>query len=125
MEYNTAKQFGERLKELRHKRCMTMDVVSEAIGISRSTYAGYETQNRYAPIENLTKIALKLDASIDYLVGLTDREEPSDMTRDIGKYLTYSDLNWNGIPLSDDDVKVMRDVIDIIMRDRASRTIID
>lgn len=122
MDYNTPKQFGDRLKNLRTKKCMTMDDISIHIGIARSTYAGYETQNRFAPVENLVKIAFVLGTSSDYLLGLTDTEEPKNITRDINEYLTFSNLNWNGLPLSDDDVKTMKDLFNIVMRERMKTT---
>lgn len=114
-----AHQFGKRLKELRIQRDYTMQDIAENIGVARSTYAGYETQDRFPPIETLSRLAKCLKTSTDYLIGLTDNPDPKEPTHDIDEYLrTINDLNWNGIALSNEDLKPLRDLFNIIIRER-------
>lgn len=119
MDNNMAVQFGERLKSLRTKKDLSMESIADYAGIARSTYAGYETQNRFAPIDRMAKIAAMLGTSTDYLIGLTDIVEPKDITKDINDFLTYSDLHWKGIPLSDEEIHAITNLFEIMMRERS------
>ncbi|PFP29370.1 transcriptional regulator [Bacillus sp. AFS073361] len=114
-----ARQFGKRLKALRLSRDYTMQDIAEQVGIARSTYAGYETQERFPPIETLSRVAACLNTSTDYLIGLTDNPDPKEPTHNIEEYLrTIHDLNWNGIPLTHEDLKPLRDLFTIVLRER-------
>lgn len=115
----TRQKFGQRLKELRNSKGVNMQYVAERIGVARSTYAGYETQERFPPIETLARLAEVLGTSTDYLIGLTPNQEPKELTRNVDEYLKSMDhLNWNGIPLSNDELKPLRDLFQIVIRER-------
>ena len=45
-------------------------------GIGQSDYSKLETGKRYYTFEQLKKLALALDTSMDYLAGLTDEKKP-------------------------------------------------
>ncbi|WAH38576.1 helix-turn-helix domain-containing protein [Alicyclobacillus dauci] len=72
--------FAQRFKELREKR-WTQDEAAEALGVSRSTIAGYEsdTKGRIPRQDTLRKIADVFGVSVDYLLG---RDDPSTKTED-------------------------------------------
>lgn len=58
---------SDRLKLLRHERKYSQQTVADKIGISRSTYAGYE--NSTPPdVNTLMKISRLYDVSTDYLL---------------------------------------------------------
>lgn len=59
----------EKLKELRKEKGMTQKILSEKIGISQTTYAGYETGEHTPALEILIKIADIYKVSLDYLTG--------------------------------------------------------
>lgn len=61
-----------RLKELREERGLSQMAAGTALGVSRSTIAGYETKGRQPYIGMLINIADYFDVSFDYLVGRTD-----------------------------------------------------
>ncbi len=63
---------GERLKNLRKQKGLSQQELSRQIGINRSTYARYETDDNQADYETLQKLADFFDTSIDYLLGRTD-----------------------------------------------------
>jgi transcriptional regulator with XRE-family HTH domain len=69
--------FSKRFKHLRESRGMTQDKAAEVLGISRSTIAGYESEdkNRIPREETLTKIADLFGTSIDYLLGRDKKDE--------------------------------------------------
>ena len=45
-------------------------------GIDQSDYSKLETGKRYYTFEQLKKLALALDTSMDYLAGLTEEKKP-------------------------------------------------
>ncbi len=65
-----------RLRELRKKRGYTQVKMQMLTGIDQSDYSKIESGKRYFSFEQCRKIALALDTSMDYLAGLTDKEEP-------------------------------------------------
>ena len=50
-------------------------------GIDQSDYSKLETGKRYYTYEQLKRIALALDTSMDYLAGLTDEREPYERSK--------------------------------------------
>ena len=66
-----------RLRELRKERGFTQIKMQMLTGIDQSDYSKLETGKRYYTFEQLKKLALALDTSMDYLAGLTDEKKPS------------------------------------------------
>ncbi|SFU69994.1 helix-turn-helix domain-containing protein [Alicyclobacillus macrosporangiidus] len=66
--------FAQRFKLLREGRGWTQDDIAAKLGVSRSTIAGYESENkgRVPREETLIKIAELLGCTTDYLLGRTD-----------------------------------------------------
>ena len=65
-----------RLRELRKERGFTQIKMQMLTGIDQSDYSKLETGKRYYTFEQLKKLALALDISMDYLAGLTDEKKP-------------------------------------------------
>lgn len=66
-------KIGERLQALRKQFGYSQNDVAEFIGVSRSTYAGYETGNS-KPIRKVNEIANLYSVSIDYILCRTDNK---------------------------------------------------
>lgn len=66
---------GERLKHLRHGRKISQTDVAQYIGITRSAYSHYESNNRQPVYETIIKLAAYFNVSVDYL--LVGGEPPS------------------------------------------------
>jgi len=71
---------GQRLRYLRKLKKLTQSEVSEKLGINRSTYAKYETDDNQADYETLKKLADLFEVSVDYLLGRTDNPAPPSET---------------------------------------------
>jgi transcriptional regulator with XRE-family HTH domain len=111
--------FAKRLKQLRKKRKLTMQEVADYIGVAKSTYAGYESGYRQPTIESIQSISRKLRTSADYLLGLTDLEEPpAELNHNAKQYLNYDKLHWDGVPLERDDLELIRSLLERVLRDR-------
>ena len=65
-----------RLRDLRKKRGYTQIKMQMLTGIDQSDYSKLENGKRWYTIEQLKRIALALDTSMDYLAGLTDEDAP-------------------------------------------------
>ena len=72
------------------KRVIQQYVMAEAerlekrfrTGIDQSDYSKLENGKRYYTFEQLKRIALALDTSMDYLAGLTDEKKPYPRKKD-------------------------------------------
>lgn len=67
---------GKRLKELRANKNMTQKQISDYFNIHSVTYLHYEKGEREPPLALLVEFAKFFEVSVDYLLGLTEREEP-------------------------------------------------
>lgn len=65
-----------RLKDLRKERGYTQIKMQMLTGIDQSDYSKIELEKRFYTYEQLRRIALALDTSMDYLAGLTDEKQP-------------------------------------------------
>ena len=65
-----------RLRELRKERGFTQIKMQMLTGIDQSDYSKLENGKRYYTFEQLRRIAIALDTSMDYLAGLTDDPKP-------------------------------------------------
>lgn len=65
-----------RLRELRKERGYTQVKMQMMTGIDQSDYSKIESGKRFYTYEQLRRIALALETSMDYLAGLTDEKAP-------------------------------------------------
>lgn len=65
-----------RLKDLRKEKGYTQVKIQMLTGIDQSDYSKLENGKRYYTFEQLKKLALALDTSMDYLAGITDEKAP-------------------------------------------------
>lgn len=111
--------FAKRLKELRKKRKFTMQEMADYVGVAKSTYAGYESGYRQPTLESIQTVSRKLRTSADYLLGLTDYPEPpTELNHNAKEYLNYDKLHWDGVPLEQDDLELIRMMLQRVLRDR-------
>lgn len=64
--------FNIRLREMRMKRGLTQQRLSDILGIAIRSYQCYETGTRTPNYSLLIRIADTLDVSLDYLLGRDD-----------------------------------------------------
>ena len=61
-----------RIKELREAKGMTQVRLSIELEVSQETVSAYEKGKHYPSVDVLMKLAEIFDASIDYILGLSD-----------------------------------------------------
>lgn len=70
--------YNERLRELRSKKGLSQQELSNRLGFNRATYARYETGNTQPDFDTLQKLADFFDVSTDYILGRTNTLSSSD-----------------------------------------------
>ncbi len=64
--------FGTKVKELRHKKGLTQQQLSDLLGVAVSAISSYESGNRYPSYEILISLSRIFHVSTDYLLGLEE-----------------------------------------------------
>lgn len=100
--------FAKRLKQLRKMRKLSMLEMAEAVGVAKSTYAGYESGYRQPTLDTVQLISKKLDTSSDYLLGLTTYVEPIVQATNARSFFNNGPIHWDGIPLAQEDIDLIR-----------------
>lgn len=76
---------GERLKVLRHSRRISQTEVAQYLGITRSAYSHYESNNRQPVYDTIIKLSAYFNVSVDYLLvggvppAIAESSEEQDM----------------------------------------------
>ena len=65
-----------KIKDLRQDRDLLQKEMAEKLNVSQTNYSKYELGKINIPIETLKKMAIILNTSIDYLLGLTNEIKP-------------------------------------------------
>ena len=91
--------FGLRLKELRESKRLSQADVADRLEITRATISGYECNTITPSVEQLVKLAVLYNTSLDYMMGMENRS-----------YLYLDDL-------SESQQKTILDVVDRLKKE--------
>jgi len=84
-------KFGQRIKELRTEKGLTLDQLAQLTGSSKSYIWELENKNPPRPsAEKLSAIASALAVTVDYLIG--SDEQTLDEAEDTAFFRQYSSL---------------------------------
>lgn len=75
--------FPKRLRKIRQERKITQTEIATKIGISANALNNYENGKRVPSADTLQKIAICLNVSADYLLGLSDDTEAGTPVSDV------------------------------------------
>lgn len=103
-------EFGKRLRELRKRRGLSAEQLGDKLGVARTTVFGYEQGQRIPDMITIKKIAELFNVTVDYLLGV-QLKPPSHNVREV---LSRSDLTWDGIPLTEEELKQTRDFLSFV-----------
>ncbi|WP_302818388.1 helix-turn-helix domain-containing protein [Ruthenibacterium lactatiformans] len=80
--------FGERLQIARKDKGYTQEQVAEFIGVAKSTYTGYEKNNREPDVFKIKRLVEVLGVNSSWLLGIDANDEglTSEEFRIIKKY---------------------------------------
>ena len=117
-------EFYEELKAARIKAGLTQQQIADEIGITKSTYCGYETAKRNPDPQRIKQLAKVLHISADTLLDTGIEKEKAHAsteaeTREISleetdKLLVALGLIKEGEQLSDDDLAFLEGIITLL-----------
>lgn len=110
--------YGQRLKELRKEKGMTIEQVAQWIGIAKSSYASYEKKYRQPPLDKLLLLSDLYSVSVDYIVGKTTSRFNYEGCTDAKHFLSQKGLNWNGVTLSETELDYIQKKLEEIIADK-------
>lgn len=64
------KEFGEKVKELRTERGLSQKQLADKLGVATNTVSQYESGKSKTSIDVLANLAVELDTTTDFLLGL-------------------------------------------------------
>lgn len=64
------KKIGEKIKELRIERGLSQKQLADKIGVATNTVSQYESGKSKTSIDILANLAIELDTTTDFLLGL-------------------------------------------------------
>ena len=105
---------GNRIRELRKARGLTMKQLGEVLDLAESTISQYETGKRQVDNETLLRLGEFFGVSVGYILGAEDHKKAPGLSekdrRDVAKNLEQmmaelengGDLMFDGDPMSDE-----------------------
>jgi len=97
----------EKIKELADKRGISLTKLEEDLGYSRNTI--YKLKSQKPNAERISEIADYFHVSTDYLLGRTNNPSVEEIELDD---LDNRIMLFDGKPLSDDDKKAIKGIIE-------------
>ena len=91
-EDNITFDFGIRLRDLRIKRDLTQKEVAGRLEVHPNTISGYENNTIVPPLDNLIKLAVLYNSSVDFILGLNNRSNLFIDELPIGKQKMMSEI---------------------------------
>lgn len=97
---------GNRVRELRQARKMTMKQLGEVLGVAESTISQYETGKRQMDNETLLRLGEFFDVTVGYILGAETKKAPTQEGEQLQLSGTYLRLAKGAqeLGLDDDDV---------------------
>lgn len=114
------KVIGERLKYLRKNyspSSLTTGEVAKRLGVSRSTYTGYELGRRSPNGEKLNRLAEIYNTSVDFITGKIDENETPKNNINIKEILKSGSISWDDKKISDEQAAQFSRILEAIIDD--------
>lgn len=114
-----------RIKEEREKRNLSQQDIANMLCINRRTYSSYETGIRGLPVETLIQLADIFETSTDYLLGLTEHQEPYESERySTKKKPEKTTKNVPNITVPHDSNEAHNDIFDLELSVRTTKLLL-
>jgi transcriptional regulator with XRE-family HTH domain len=78
---STHAAIGKRIRDVRRQRGLTQEELADAVGVSRSAVAQWETGRAGQVIGNLTRISEILDVSVEFLASGDDKVTSAEISQ--------------------------------------------
>ncbi|WP_455920464.1 helix-turn-helix domain-containing protein [Priestia megaterium] len=104
---------GIRLKELRKQNKLTLKQVGDHLGMTGVAISCYENETRKPAPEIIQKLANLYNTTTD---DLLDNE--NERTSNIRHILNSNKLHWDGIPLNEDELQIVKNFLEYAFKDK-------
>lgn len=113
------KLFGQRIRELRQQKDLTMKELGKFFDLAESTISGYENEARKPDIYLLQKLADFFNVSVDYILGRSD----IPFSKKVDNIETSNSIIINGVcsELTKDEVSHIKDCLEMFRLLKAKR----
>lgn len=112
---------GKRLRWLRKRSGKTQEQVAKDMNLKNAnSVSRYETGERRVEPDTLAKFARYYNTTTDFIIGMTDdpNQEQAETDRNIKKIFEEGELHWDGVPLTKEQLKPIRDLLEVVVRER-------
>lgn len=108
-------QIGNKIKELRKQKGVSLRTVGEAIGVDYSYISRIES-GRKPSLDMLEKLAAYFEVPMDYLVGVTEEEKTfmDDLHLTPEELINKYELVIDGKPASKEEITMMINTIRLL-----------
>ena len=76
-----------RIKDLRDEHDLVQIKMAEIMGVSKSTYARWETDEAIIPLKHLNNLCNYFDVSMDYITGFTKEKSYKTINKRLNKQI--------------------------------------
>ena len=76
-----------RIKDLRDDNDLSQVKMAEIVGVSKSNYARWETDENIIPLKHLNKVCNYFNVSMDYITGLSNKRNYKGINKKLNKEL--------------------------------------
>lgn len=102
---------GQRLKELRKEKKLTLKQVGDMVNVTATTISCYESETRKPSHEMIAKLAKVYDTTTSNIMGVEDEHT------NIKAILNSENLHWDGIPLREDELQLVKQFLELRIKD--------
>ncbi|MGM9879268.1 MAG: helix-turn-helix domain-containing protein [Bacilli bacterium] len=76
-----------KIKDLRDEHDLNQIQMAKIIGVSKSNYARWETDENIIPLKHLNNVCNYFDVSMDYMLGLSNNKNYKNVNKKLNKEL--------------------------------------
>lgn len=106
---------GQRLKELRNKKKLTLKQVGEHLGMTATAISCYESEKRKPSHEVINKLAVLYETTTSNIMGMETENT------NLNAILNSSNLHWDGIPLQEDELNIIKQILEMSIKQKKDR----
>lgn len=104
---------GSRLKELRKENKLTLKQVGDHLGMTGVAISCYENETRKPAPTIIQKLADLYNTTTDDILG-----NDNESTSNIRHILNSNKLHWDGIPLNEDELQIVKNFLEYAFKDK-------
>ncbi len=112
------------IRKLREEEKLTQGYIAKHLGVVQQTYSNYERGNTEVPLEYLSKLADYYGVSIDYMMGRTSFQKPTEeLNEEYSRNKTTGAVLSEMLRLENDSREKLLDYIEFLKFREARRGI--